>query len=395
MHMKIGIYGGTFDPVHMGHIFVARSVKQELGLDRVDFVVAADPPHKHSAERTPAALRFDMVCAALKRERGMRASDIEIRRGGVSYTVDTLREMKRINKKAGLYFIVGADMLEDFPKWKNPKEILEFATLVAVNRRGQERDIEALADGIRAEFGGRVEIISAEGPDISSTEIRRRVQNAQTVERLVPLSAEMLLYEKRLYQPKSIEQLAERVSNVLDEYRMRHTMLTVREAVGLAQYHGLSTEKARLAALLHDCAKLGDEDALRLAKEYGYTPNAEEQRAPGLLHGPLGAIRAQREFGIADEEIINAIGCHVFGRLNMTQLDKILYVADKAEFTRTYEGVDKLRDMAKKDLNGAVLMTMNNSIGHLLARGIDPTDESLMIRQAIKRETENNKGDIK
>jgi cytidyltransferase-like protein len=65
MHMKIGIYGGTFDPVHMGHIFVARSVKQELGLDRVDFVVAADPPHKHSAERTPAALRFDMVCAAL------------------------------------------------------------------------------------------------------------------------------------------------------------------------------------------------------------------------------------------------------------------------------------------------------------------------------------------
>ena len=109
MHMKIGIYGGTFDPVHMGHIFVARSVKQELGLDRVDFVVAADPPHKHSAERTPAALRFDMVCAALKRERGMRASDIEIRRGGVSYTVDTLREMKRINKKAGLYFIVGSD----------------------------------------------------------------------------------------------------------------------------------------------------------------------------------------------------------------------------------------------------------------------------------------------
>ena len=65
MHMKIGIYGGTFDPVHMGHIFVARSVKQELGLDRVDFVVAADPPHKHSAERTPAALRFDMVCACI------------------------------------------------------------------------------------------------------------------------------------------------------------------------------------------------------------------------------------------------------------------------------------------------------------------------------------------
>ncbi len=126
------------------------------------------------------------------------------------------------------------------------------------------------ADGIRAEFGGRVEIISAEGPDISSTEIRRRVQNAQTVERLVPLSAEMLLFTKSAcISPKSIEQLAERVSNVLDEYRMRHTMLTVREAVGLAQYHGLSTEKARLAALLHDCAKLGREETVRYAEKNG------------------------------------------------------------------------------------------------------------------------------
>lgn len=209
-----------------------------------------------------------MVCAALKRERGMRASDIEIRRGGVSYTVDTLREMKRINKKAGLYFIVGADMLEDFPKWKNPKEILELATLVAVNRRGQERDIEALADGIRAEFGGRVEIISAEGPDISSTEIRRRVQNAQTVERLVPLSAEMLLYEKRLYQPKSIEQLAERVSNVLDEYRMRHTMLTVREAVGLAQYHGFQQKKRGLRLFCTTAQSLGVKRPFDMPKKW-------------------------------------------------------------------------------------------------------------------------------
>ena len=115
----------------------------------------------------------------------------------------------------------------------------------------------------------------------------------------------------------------------------------------------------------------------------------------GERRAQIGAIRVHREFGIDDADVINAIGCHVFGRMNMTKLDKILYVADKAEFTRTYEGVDKLRDMAKKDLNGAVLMTMNNSIGHLLARGIEPTDESLMIRQAIKRETENNKGDIK
>lgn len=370
MHMKIGIYGGTFDPVHMGHIFVARSVKQELGLDRVDFVVAADPPHKHSAERTPAALRFDMVCAALKRERGMRASDIEIRRGGVSYTVDTLREMKRINKKAGLYFIVGADMLEDFSKWKNPKEILELAALVAVNRRGQERDIEALADGIRAEFGGRVEIISAEGPDISSTEIRRRVQNAQTVERLVPLSAEMLLYEKRLYQPKSIEQLAERVSNVLDEYRMRHTMLTVREAVGLAQYHGLSTEKARLAALLHDCAKLGREETVRYAEKMGYALTNEERENPFLIHSRIGALLARDLYGVQDTEILNAIERHTVGCAEMTPFDEVIFLADKLEPSRDYRRIRDLRELAFRDLDRATIAVLRNTIEYTENKGM-------------------------
>ena len=311
-----------------------------------------------------------MVCAALKRERGMRASDIEIRRGGVSYTVDTLREMKRINKKAGLYFIVGADMLEDFPKWKNPKEILELAALVAVNRRGQERDIEALADGIRAEFGGRVEIISAEGPDISSTEIRRRVQNAQTVERLVPLSAEMLLYEKRLYQPKSIEQLAERVSNVLDEYRMRHTMLTVREAVGLAQYHGLSTEKARLAALLHDCAKLGREETVRYAEKMGYALTNEERENPFLIHSRIGALLARDLYGVQDTEILNAIERHTVGCAEMTPFDEVIFLADKLEPSRDYRRIRDLRELAFRDLDRATIAVLRNTIEYTENKGM-------------------------
>ena len=100
----------------------------------------------------------------------------------------------------------------------------------------------------------------------------------------------------------------------------------------------------------------------------------------------------QREFGIDDADVINAIGCHVFGRMNMTKLDKILYVADKAEYTRAYNGVDRLRERAESDLDGAVLMTMDNTIGNLLARGVAPSDESLMIRQAIRKETEKHKG---
>lgn len=365
MRMKIGIYGGTFDPVHSGHIFVARSVKRELGLDRVDFVVAADPPHKHSEQRTPAALRYEMVCAALKNERGMSASDIEIRRGGISYTVETLRAIKRANRKAALYFIVGADMLRDFPKWRAPGEILELATLVGVNRRGQECDVLDTAKRITEEFGGRVEIVSAVGPNISSTDIRRRVFEAQPVEELMPLPAEMLLYEKRLYQPKEIERLAQRVAGVLDEYRMRHTMLTVREAVGLAKFHGLSTEKARLAALLHDCAKLGRAETVEYAEKMGYSLTDEERANPFLIHSRIGALLARDVYGVQDSEILNAIERHTVGCAEMTPFDEVIFLADKLEPSRDYRRVRDLRALAFKDLDSATIAVLKNTIEYV------------------------------
>ena len=156
MGMKIGIYGGTFDPIHNGHIAIAKAVKTELGLDSLIFVVAADPPHKDVSGRTPAPIRLKMVELALENEEGLCASDIEIKRGGVSYTVETLEYFKGQYQGAELYFILGADMLSSFSSWYQPERILEFAKLAAVQRRGQMADIDSLASSIMSTLGGQL-----------------------------------------------------------------------------------------------------------------------------------------------------------------------------------------------------------------------------------------------
>ena len=186
----------------------------------------------------------------------------------------------------------------------------------------------------------------------------------------MPLSAEMLLYEKRLYQPKSIEQLAERVSNVLDEYRMRHTMLTVREAVGLAQYHGLSTEKARLAALLHDCAKLGREETVRYAEKMGYALTNEERENPFLIHSRIGALLARDLYGVQDTEILNAVERHTVGCAEMTPFDEVIFLADKLEPSRDYRRIRDLRELAFRDLDRATIAVLRNTIEYTENKGM-------------------------
>ena len=381
--------GGSFNPPHNGHIYIAREVRRRFSLDGVLFMVAGDPPHKSIAFGVDAKERLELTRAALAGEEGLIACDDEIRRGGVSYMADTL--MGLYNGVDELYLIVGADMLKTLHQWSRPETIFALAGIMAVGRPDNAGDYEAARE-LRRRYGARIRMADFCGPDISSTEIRRRVNMAKGIAKLVPYGVMERIYAGLLYQSEDILSYERRLAEYTKPKRLAHSIGTMGYAVELAAIWGADGKKARIAGLLHDCAKLGDEDALRLAKEYGYTPNAEEQRAPGLLHGPLGAIRVQREFGIDDADVINAIGCHVFGRMNMTKLDKILYVADKAEYTRAYNGVDRLRERAESDLDGAVLMTMDNTIGNLLARGVAPSDESLMIRQALRKETEKHKG---
>lgn len=389
--MRIGIFGGTYDPVHTGHIETAGSVFAELGLDKLFMVVAADPPHKHDPRRTPAHLRLKMLEAAVGGEKGVIPSDAELKRQGPSYTVDTLRQFKRQYRGAELFLVVGGDMLENFPQWRDPKGILQAATLVAVTRPDKARDMRALAEEIESTIGGRVIISEFTGPEISSTQIRRRMYEAEPIAELCPPEVERFIYTNGLYLPQEIVSIRQKLYKRLRRKRLDHTMMTVREAIRLAARYGEDTKKARLAAILHDCIKLPNRELLEYCETNGLPISEEERANPYLIHARLGGCLAETEFGVTDPEVINAIKYHTLGRVGMSMLEKIIYVADKIEPSRDYEGVAEMREEAYRDIDHAMLLVMKHSADYTAASGRQVNPSTRAVMDWLAERIENNK----
>jgi nicotinate-nucleotide adenylyltransferase len=192
--MKLGIFGGTFDPVHHGHLIVAEYVRERVGLDRVLFIPTMISPHKVDGAVTSPPHRLAMLREAVKSNPFFQVSDVEIERGGVSYTVDTLRLMGEENATDEFFLLIGADNLAEFLSWKDPGEIVKRAKLVVMNRPGFA--------GAHADPSLPRDIIECPVPsiDISATEIRRRVQTGLTISYLVPPSVSRYIDRHRLYR---------------------------------------------------------------------------------------------------------------------------------------------------------------------------------------------------
>ncbi|MBR0136696.1 MAG: nicotinate-nucleotide adenylyltransferase [Clostridia bacterium] len=393
--MKIGIYGGTFDPIHLGHIEIAKAVRDELGLDRVLFVIAADPPHKHDPTRTPAAVRFDMAKNTLRRIKGLFASDIEIKRGGVSYTAETLADYKKRHPKDELFFIMGADMLASFHTWYHPELILKNAVVAAVQRTGQSADLEQLSEEIVEKFGGRIVVSNACGPEISSTEIRNRMLDAKPINDLINYETELFIYENRLYMPESLRAVSDKLACTLDPSRMRHSLLTVREAILLADHYGLDTEKARLCALVHDCGKLRGEALEAAMKAHDFVPTPEEEESPYLIHARLGAIIAETEYGVSDPEILTAIERHTLAGKEMTPFDEVIFLADKLEPTRDYRKINSIRKLAYRNMDAAVAAVIESNTAYNLSRGAGIHPSTYDTLEFFKTRSKNKTNDTK
>lgn len=189
--MRIAVFGGTFDPPHVGHLIVAADVHLRLGVDRVVLVPSADPPHKRGQVRTPARLRLEMVRAAVSGDDRFQVDDMELRRPGPSYTVDTLREFRRRDPGGELFFVLGADALRDLPQWRDPDEIARLATLVAMERAG---------DAAAHDSAYPTTHVPVTRVDVSATEIRRRVAAAVPVRYLVPEPVREIIQREGLYR---------------------------------------------------------------------------------------------------------------------------------------------------------------------------------------------------
>ncbi len=381
--MKIGVFGGSFNPPHNGHVYIAREIKRRFGLDAVLFMVAADPPHKSIACGVGALMRLELTCAALMGEDGLLACADELRRSGVSYTIDTLKAL--YNGRDELYLIVGADMLNSLHTWYEAENIARLASIIAA-RRGNDTDLADTARALESSIGARVHIADVAGGEISSTLVRHNVNNAEGIAALVPKRVEELIYANLLYQDEQTVHHAAKLKQLIKPSRYAHSLSTMGYAVELASLWGADGKTLRTAGLLHDCAKLDNELMPSLAAHYGYTPSEEELASPAILHGSVGAIRAERDFGITDKAVLSAIQCHVYGKVGMSLADKILFVADKAEPLRCYEGVEEMRHLAETDIDRATYAVADNSINHLIKKGIKPCSASLEARRGMNNE---------
>jgi nicotinate-nucleotide adenylyltransferase len=201
--MRLGIYGGTFDPVHYGHLLLAESAREQLRLDEVWFMPAAVPPHKRERELTAAKQRVEMLDLAIAGNPAFRVSKLELDRGGVSYTVDTLRTVKSQQPEAELFLLMGADSLRDLVTWREPAEICRLATPAVVRRGGQPAlDFSVLAGIVSAE---RLREIAATEVDISavdfsSSDLRERAATGRSLRYRTPRAVEMYIQAQKLYQ---------------------------------------------------------------------------------------------------------------------------------------------------------------------------------------------------
>jgi nicotinate-nucleotide adenylyltransferase len=289
-------------------------------------------------------------------------SRMERERPAPSYTIDTIHRLRKIcPAEAEIFFITGADALLDILSWKDAESLLKSCRFIAVPRfRNDQSNVRAHIKRLQTEYGASVDVLDTETPAVSGTQIRNRLKNKESIRYLLPLAAEDYIYRHGLYQFKapSFKECKQRISAVLSPRRYAHTLGTVEESEKLAVCYGADREKARWAALLHDCAKEYSPDKKRTLCALWNVPMDDIlSNRIDLTHSLLGAESAMRNYQLYDEEILQAIRYHTTGHANMTLLDKIILLADFIEPRRDdYPGLSEMRALAYKDINKALLV---------------------------------------
>lgn len=384
--MKIGILGGSFHPIHNGHLDMARSARDAMGLDQVVLMVDRIPPHKELAQGATSEQRYRMVQLSCEGETGFVASDWELRQTGTSYTALTLMHFAEEHPADELFFIMGSDMLRSLTSWYHPEIICKKARLVCICRAGQDGGEAEAAALVKERFGAEVTLLPPVRA-LSSTEVRDRLMNARSISGLVPSAVEWYVYEQALYVDEPFVTLTNAMGAVLKPRRFRHVIGTEVTAVQLAENLGADGRKARLAALLHDCAKhLPLEKQAELARQDG--SSLDPERDAMILHAPAGATLARERYGITDEEVLEAIRYHTTGKEGMTLLDEIIWAADLIEPGRDHPSVEKHRSLLLTPKNQmsfekGLLLVFSDNICYIQSSGQNLNPASLRARDAL------------
>ena len=372
--MKIGIFGGTFNPPHIGHERAVKTADHQLGLDLIVIVPTGIPPHKPLPPETPTAeMRYQMAQMAFRDVRRTVISDIEIFKTEPCYTIDTIMSFMHHYPGAELFLLLGTDVYLTLDTWKDCESLLRSATPAVFSRDSAALDrIYEYSTCIQARYGVRTEPIVNEFIEVSSSHLRQMLPRREGV-RYINDTIYSYIIKNRLYGVKpNWGWLRKRAYSMLLPSRIPHVAGCEEEALRLAARWDVDLDDAREAAILHDITKkLGVDDNLKIMENHGVAAGRLGFAEEKLLHAKTGAILAQSEFGVSDE-VMNAILWHTTGRAEMSMLEKIIYLADYIEPNRDFEGVGQLRALAFECLDAAVRTGLEMSVQDMKARGITP-----------------------
>lgn len=378
--MKIGIMGGTFDPIHNGHVMLGEYAKNLFVLDEIWFMPNGNPPHKMNEKiESQTKHRVEMVRRAIEDKVGFVLQLYEVERKEVNYSYLTMEHFRKVYPEYEFYFIIGADSLFALEKWVHPEKLVKTCVILAAYRDDKNTDeMMTQISYLNQKYGADIRLLKTPSIDISSTEIRQRLKDGLSVRDMVPESVCQYIQEHHLFVD-DLDELKEKVRKSQKESRFAHTLGVVETAIQLAKQYQVDVKKAEIAALLHDCAKgLGGHEQLQLCKKYGLIITEAEERNPFLLHAKLGAYLAKADYGIDDEEILDAIRWHTTGRPEMTQLDKIIYIADYIEPNRNQApNLDEIRHLATLSLDECLYAILKATLAYLETKKdvIDPMTE--------------------
>lgn len=354
---KIGILGGTFNPVHNEHIALVLSAIKELDLDKLLVMPTYISPHKTQSPAS-ATDRLNMLKLAFEGVDKVEVSDFEIQKQGKSYTYQTIEHF--YNENTALYFIMGGDMLVNFKTWKYPERILSKCNLAVFSRENFNADFDKEREYLKNTFNKEFIKLNYQGKNASSTKIRTYAKLGVDIEGLTDKKVAKYIVDNQIYQSDIYQNL---VKQSLPYKRLKHTADVVVCALEKAKREGLDSQKVEIACTLHDLAKYIDYKSIE-----GF--NLPEGAPTPVIHAFLGAYIAQNFLKIQDLEIIDAIRYHTTAKPNMNKLEKLVFVADMVEEGRSYQGVEKLREIYQNfDLDTCFIECLKEEYLHLLNKG--------------------------
>jgi nicotinate-nucleotide adenylyltransferase len=416
--VKLAILGGSFNPVHLGHLFLADTVLSALNYDRVVFVPAFRSPFKTEAPgmESSGSDRLELIAASVAGDHRITVDGCELTRGGVSYTADTIGDIIARyvpDGKPGL--IIGDDLAADFHKWRRYEDILDMADIIVARRvRSGRPDVSFPHTRIDNDV-----------MDISSAAVREKISARAAWRGLVPAAARVIIEERGLYglpqtgtadggfEGSPLKSLIVRVEEAARENLSLERFLHSRNAALLARdmcarlgrhlgrhlgplsatgkgsgkESSLDPEAGYLAGIAHDLGKqLSTPELLWLAEMDGKKITRLEKEKPNLLHGRASAVLLKERFGVCDEAVLGAVALHTNGGENMCPLAKVVYIADKMEFSRENVDLESRRLVYfENNLDKIFFAALNWSIARIKSKKQELSEETVRLLAKMKK----------